>query len=189
MQTELISREENRLVGLLGLKNLTAWKKNYNHFFFCPRWKISSFLLLPRKKWKWKIKSVSSWLECCARMCRHLCFVLFLSVCVCIYIYIEFLSSFVFFLWYWIFGQFSIWATRWFTSPLMFTRSSWTHRHRPLIIPASNLTFWPLRGYVALPLWKSISQRFNRRDGTLCLWLGCESQKCDFFLWFFHLIK
>lgn len=144
-------------------------KKNYNHFFFLSEmknkqlsvWKVT---LLPRKKWKWKIKSVSSWLECCARMCRHLCFVLFLSVCVCIYIYIEFLSSFVFFLWCWIFGQFSIWATRLFTSPLMFTRSSWTHRHRPLIIPASNLTFWPL-------------------------WLGCESQKCDFFNDFFHLIK
>lgn len=72
-------------------------KKNDNHFFFCPRWKISSFLLPSRKKWKWKIKSVSSWLECCARMCRHLCFVLFLSVCVCIYIYIEFLSSFAVF--------------------------------------------------------------------------------------------
>lgn len=142
-----------------------------------------------------KIKSVSSWLECCARICRRLCvlFYFFTRVCVCIYIYIEFLSSFVFFFMMPAFWTASIWATRSvFRWPVISTGSSWTHRHRPLIIPASSLTFWPLCGCVALPLWKSISQKSNRRDRTLvCSWLGFESQKCDllffccFFLWFF----
>lgn len=90
MQTELISREALRI-----------WldEKNYNHFFFCPRWKISRFFLEGDEKSKvsrlgWNV--VQEYVDICV-----FCFIF---KCVCIYIYIEFLSSFVF-LWCWIFGQ------------------------------------------------------------------------------------
>lgn len=143
-------------------------------------WKVTP--MLPMKKWKWKIQSVSSWLECCARICRHLCFVLFLSVCVFVFILNFFLHLFFFY----------------DTGFLDSVNLSHAFVQFASDIHAEFLTIidlwlflpltWPfdlcVAGYVALPLWKSISQRFNRRDRTLCLWLGFESQKCDF-LWFF----